>query len=113
MGLLPLAALQLVHSPRVWRWPAFTLLYLGASAQFLVATEVERLAVYGFPVLIAATAFEIEHLARRFRISRWWIWTPLLLCQLAWWLLTYAPDPSRTKCHIRSRARPSSSSCRC
>lgn len=87
--LLPFAALQLIHPPYVWRWPAFALVLLGATAQVLVATDAERVVVYAFPAVIAATAFEVRYLAQRFRVSQAWLWGPLLLFELWWWFVTY------------------------
>lgn len=96
--LLPFALLQLVHPPHAWRSPAFALLFIGAAAQVLVATDVARLIVYAAPVVIAACAFEVEYLAGRWQLSRWWLWGPLLAIQLAWWFGLYGKwyDPSKT-----------------
>jgi hypothetical protein len=88
--LLPLAALQLLHAPRVWRMRSFIILLAGAYAQMFIASDVQRLVVYASPVVIAACAFEVEYLARWSTISRWWFWGPTLLLEAVWWLGTYA-----------------------
>ncbi len=91
--MLPLALLQLRHPPRFWRtYPAFLLLLVGAAAQIFIATDLERLAVYGFPSMIAACCFEIEYLAARWSVSRWILWPPVLLVEAyVWWF--YASWP--------------------
>lgn len=96
--LLPFALLQIVHPPHVWRSPAFSLLFVGAAAQVLVATDVARLIAYAAPVVIAACAFEVEYLAGRWQVSRWWLWGPVLAIQLVWWCAIYGKwyDPSKT-----------------
>jgi hypothetical protein len=47
---------------------------------------VERVVVYAFPVVIAACAFEIEHLADTTRVSPRAIWGAILLAELGWWI---------------------------
>lgn len=83
--LLPLAVLQLFHSPRFAASPAWVLLFLASLAQIVIATNVERTVVYSFPVVIAAAAAEVEYLAARYQFSRWVIWLPVLLLELSWW----------------------------
>ncbi len=96
-ALLPLALLQLRHTPRFWHAnPAFLVLIVGSILQIFIATDVERLAVYGFPGIIAACCFEIEDLAVYWKHMYWVIWLSILLIQAAqWWL--YAAWPPESK----------------
>jgi hypothetical protein len=85
--LLPIALLQFWHAPRVWdRWPMLLVLVAGAAAQIIVAIDLERLAVYGFPAVLAACCFEVEYAAEHLRVSRWLLWLPILAAQVYWWL---------------------------
>lgn len=85
--LFPTALLQMWHPPRFWRQSvAWSLLAVLAAAQMLVATDTDRLAVYAFPAIIAASCFEVEHLAAQWRVSRWALWLPILAVQGYWWL---------------------------
>lgn len=85
--LLPLACAAL----RFWRSPANLLFLLGATAQVFVSSDVERVVVYAFPVIIAACCCTIEHLATAWRVSRWLLWLPVFALELSW-SYTYAPD---------------------
>jgi len=78
--LLPLA----LASRTFWRTPAYWLLWLAATAQVLVSADIERVVVYAFPVMIAASGETIENLAKRWRLSRWWLWTPVFALELSW-----------------------------
>ncbi len=98
--LLPFAALQVAHPPRVWRSWAFALLFLGACAQCLVATDVARLVVYAFPVMIAAVAFEVEYLTQRLRVASIWWWSLILLVELVWWLDTWKATTATTGSYV-------------
>ncbi len=84
--LLPIAALQLVHAPRVWRNPALTMLISLATAQILVASDTERVVIVGFPAMIAATAFEVEYLAVHFLANATWLWTVICVAEIPWLL---------------------------
>jgi hypothetical protein len=83
--LLPLAILQLIHRPRVWRSPAFVSVLVVVYAQLIIAANTQRLVAYAFPVMIAAAAFEIEYLAGRLQVSRWLLWLPALTLEFVWW----------------------------
>jgi hypothetical protein len=83
--LLPLAILQVIHRPRVWRSLAFVSVLVIVYAQLIVAANTGRLVVYAFPVVIAAAVFEVEYLAGRFQVSRWLLWVPALTLELVWW----------------------------
>jgi hypothetical protein len=83
--LLPLAILQLIHRPRVWRSLAFVSVLILANAQLIIAANTQRLVVYAFPVVIAAAVFEIEYLAGRLQVSRWLLWVPALTLEFVWW----------------------------
>jgi len=83
--LLPLAILQVIHRPRVWRSLAFVSVLVIVYAQLIVAANTGRLVVYAFPVVIAAAVFEVEYLADRFQVSRWLLWVPALTLELVWW----------------------------
>lgn len=83
--LLPLAILQLIHRPRVWRSLAFVSVLIIANAQLIIAANTQRLVVYAFPVVIAAAVFEIEYLAGRLQVSRWLLWVPALTLEFVWW----------------------------
>lgn len=86
-ALFPLALLQVWHAPRVWRkYPAFVVLIGAATAQILISWDVERVVIYAFPVVIATSAFEIEHLAQRWRCSRWVLWLPVLAIETFFWV---------------------------
>lgn len=78
--LLPLA----MASPAFWRNRAFWLLWLFATAQVLVSSTIERVMVYAFPVVIAASCDTLASLAKRWNISQWWLWLPVLLLELSW-----------------------------
>jgi hypothetical protein len=82
--LLPLAILQVIHRPRVWRSLAFVSVLVIVHAQPIVAANTARLVVYAFLVVIAAV-FEVEYLAGRFQVSRWLLWVPALILDLVWW----------------------------
>lgn len=80
--LLPVAALQLVHRPRVLLRPSFLVLGVAATAQVLVSINSGRVVVYAFPVVIASCAFEIEYLVRATRLPRWLFWGPVLVLEV-------------------------------
>jgi hypothetical protein len=83
--LLPLAILQVIHRPRVWRSLAFVSVLVITYAQLIIAANTARLVVYAFPVVIAAAVFEVEYLAGRLQVSRWLLWVPALTLELVWW----------------------------
>jgi len=83
--LLPLAILQIIHRPRVWRSLAFVSVLVIVYAQLIVAANTGRLVVYAFPVVVAAAVFEVEYLAGRLQVSRWLLWVPALTLELVWW----------------------------
>jgi hypothetical protein len=84
-GLLtPLAALQLVHPPRTWRRPEFVYLLLLATAQVFVSGDVQRVVVYGFPVIILAAAAEVDFLSDRLGWRPWMLWAPVIIGQVLW-----------------------------
>ena len=83
--LLPLAILQVIHRPRVWRSLAFVSVLVIVYAQLIIAANTGRLVVYAFPVVIAAAVFEVEYLAGRLQVSRWLLWVPALTLELVWW----------------------------
>jgi hypothetical protein len=78
--LFPLA----LASRWFWRTPAFWLMWLAATAQVFVSHDIERVVVYAFPVMIAASCFTIEGLAKWLNVSRWWLWVPVLALELSW-----------------------------
>jgi hypothetical protein len=85
--LLPLAALQMVHPPRVWfRQPALLVLFGLATAQTLVASDIERVVILGFPAIIAAAAFEIEYLGSHFALPVDLLWGAVFIGELPWLL---------------------------
>jgi hypothetical protein len=47
--LLPLAILQVIHRPRVWRSLAFVSVLVITYAQLIIAANTARLVVYAFP----------------------------------------------------------------
>ena len=83
--LLPLAILQVIHRPRVWRSLAFISVLVITYTQLIIAANTARLVVYAFPVVIAAAVFEIEYLADRLQVSRWLLWAPALTLEFVWW----------------------------
>ena len=83
--LLPLAILQVIHRPRVWRSLAFVSALVIVYAQLIIAANTGRLVVYAFPVVIAAAVFEVEYLAGRLQVSRWLLWGPALTLEFVWW----------------------------
>lgn len=84
--MLPLAVLQLRHVPQFWRtYSTFLVLAIGAILQILIATDLERLVIYGFPAIIAACCFEVEYLAARWQCSRWYFWLPVFFIEGAFW----------------------------
>lgn len=85
--LLPFAC----AAPRFWRTPANLLFLTAVTAQVLVSSDVERVVVYAFPVIIAACCCTIESLAASWRVSRWLFWLPVFALELSW-SYTYAPD---------------------
>jgi hypothetical protein len=91
--LLPFAALQLIHQPRIWRSWAFSLVLVAASLEPFVSGDVERLVVDAFPIMIAASVFEIEYLAQRTGFSRWLFWVPALGVGATWWYVFYTTFP--------------------
>jgi len=97
--LLPLAVLQLLHPPRIARSPAFILLVVLSTAQFLVALNIERTVGYAFPAIIAASAFEVKYLAERLKVGTWIMWVLALACELLWFVydagfpLSHYPAP--------------------
>jgi hypothetical protein len=83
--LLPLASLQLVHAPRMWRrYPGLAILLCLATAQILVAWDTERVVIGGFAAVIAATAFEIEFLASRTGLRAIYLWGATFIGELPW-----------------------------
>jgi hypothetical protein len=83
--LLPLAILQIIHRPWVWRSLAFVSVLVSVYAQLVIAANTGRLVVYAFPVVIAAAVFEVKYLAGRLQVSRWLLWVPALTLELVWW----------------------------
>ncbi len=75
--LLPVALLAL-RRPGIMRSWATWILLIGATAQVLVSWDVERVVMYGFPVIIAAVVTE--------EFRHWVVWALLLLTQSWWWL---------------------------
>lgn len=88
--LLPLAVWHVWQRRSFWRSPAMLSLLVFCYSQLIVASGAERLAMYAFPVVIAASVAAVEDLSLRWRVSRWAIWTPILLVQLTW-SYTYPP----------------------
>ena len=84
--LLPLAFASrwFRHCPAAW------LLWLAATAQVCISYDIERVVVYAFPVMIAASCWTIETLAKSWHISRWWLWMPVFALELSW-TYTYGP----------------------
>lgn len=89
--LLPLALWHAWQPRTLWRSPALLSLLLLCYAQLVVASDVERVVVYAFPVVIAAAALAVEDLSARWHVSRWALWGPVLLVQVTW-SYTYAPS---------------------
>ena len=84
--LLPFAALQLIHPPRVLARPSFLLMFIGATAQVVVATNTSRVVVYAFPIVIAAFLYEIKYLAMLARIPHALLGGSVLAAHLLWFI---------------------------
>lgn len=84
--VLPLAALQVVDPPRVWRSAAFGLPLVLAVGQITFVLMTERVVVTAFPFVLAATALEIDFLiGDRDRLKTAW-WVGLAIAQVPWLL---------------------------
>lgn len=88
--LFLLALLHLRHPHSLWRSPACISLLACATVQIVISADVERVVIYAFPVILAASGFEIEYLAKRWHCSQWLLWGPVFALELAW-RYTYAP----------------------
>ncbi len=111
MGLFPLALLQLRHHPNFWRSLACSGFLLGATAQIIVSTDVERVVVYGFPVIIAACCWEVEWIARAARWAAWLPWLVIWAIEAPVWGLyalpvVAAPDALPIRLHLSIYAQP-------
>ncbi len=84
--LLPLA----FASRWLWGTSACWLFWLAATAQVFVSHDIERVVVYAFPVMIAASCTTIETLAKRWHVARWWLWVVVWVLELTW-TYTYGP----------------------
>lgn len=85
--LLPLA----ISARNFWCQRACWLFLLLATFQVFISGDIERVVVYAFPVMIAASCACVEDLANCWHISRWWFWVPILALELSW-PYTYGQD---------------------
>lgn len=88
--LFPLAVWHLWHPASLWKRHACWLLLLLATAQIFVSGDIERVVVYAFPVMIAASSFTVEEFMQRWHVSRWILWIPIYLLEVTW-LYIWAP----------------------
>jgi hypothetical protein len=99
-GLLPFALLWM-------RWPGskahlrvpLLVVIVCAAAQILVAEDVERLAAYAAPAVIAASALATESIAARWQRSPWALWAPIFVV-LAYFWLPYAGWPQHANVYV-------------
>jgi hypothetical protein len=84
--LLPLGLLQLFTPPYVLRRPSCIVFLILIMSQLLIAGDIDRVIDYGFPVVVAACACQLDYFIERRKIVAASIGAFVLLAQAGIWL---------------------------
>lgn len=85
--LLPLALLQYFHPPFMLKRISFVIFIILCTSQIMVSSNIDRVVIYGFPVVVASATYEIKYLCNKFKLPNKLFWAILWILGASFWII--------------------------